>query len=311
MQTTLALYNLLTYAARTKKAVKLFVRPLGLLPSQSDSVTVDDDRYDLTGYRLGKEERQPCRVRIDGWLAPFWRVMEQSGWRIAYKHSLVSGEIVWTLASMQTMDDAGIPTKDALLKYVEKIRPLAGERAHRALEIAISGKVQRLAHTEDGHDSWEVRGSRDVYQTSIMAKSCTCPDAANGAPRWQDGPLCKHRIAAMFITRWEEDTGKRLHAMPPAQEENETITASAELVEYVTVARPQTSKEGWRWVHVRGLGRLSFYSTTEYPTEEAVLRVAISIAQCKAVPFHYCSNATACFSEQNYPHQAVVPALYM
>jgi hypothetical protein len=285
MQTTFAVHNLLTDAAREKRTVKFFLRPLSLLHSRSNGIHVDDGRYDLVGYRLDNEERQPAQVRIDGWLAPFWRAMEESGWRVAHKYRLANGEVVWSLARMQEQQAEGIPTRDDLLCYVEKIRPLAGERSQRALEIAISGKVQRLAPTEDGHDCWQVKGN-DLYTVSIAGRSCSCPDAANGAPRWLNGPLCKHRIAVMYIVRWQEATGKQLRVATPPQQEDELNSAHRAPTEYVTVAAPQTSSEGWRWVHVRGFGKLAFSSREEYPTQEAVLRAAQAVAQAKAVPFY-------------------------
>jgi hypothetical protein len=200
---------------------------------------------------------------------------------------------------------AAVPHEDELLGYAEKIHPLVGERAQRALALVVSGRVQRLAPTEDGHDCWEVKGSQDVYRTSIRARYCSCPDAANGAPRWLDGPLCKHRIAVMYVVRWEEETGKRLSAAPPI-EESESRSEYAPSAEYLTIVPPQTPKQGWRWCHVRGFGRLSLYSSQEYATEEAVLQVALSVAQCKALPFHYTSS-----SSRTYPHHAIAPALYM
>ncbi len=107
----------------------------------------------------------------------------------------------------------GVPTTADLLDYVEKVRPLAGDRAQRALDIAVSGKVTQLPVDESGNDRWQVKGSRDdQYTVSIHGKSCTCPDAENGAPRWMDGPLCKHRLAVMYIVRWQEATARQLAA---------------------------------------------------------------------------------------------------
>jgi hypothetical protein len=288
MQTTFAVHNMLTDAAKARRAVKFFLRPLSLFQSRSNGIPVDDGRYNLVGYRLDNEERQPAQVRIDGWLAPFWRAMEETGWRVANKYKLVNGEVVWSLVPMEQTKNPGIPTREDLLSYVEKIRPMAGVRAQRALEIAISGKIQRLPLTENGHDCWQVLGSRgDIYEVSIKGRYCSCPDAENGAPRWMDGPLCKHRLAVMYITRWEEETGKQLRERKTVHAVKERGADSNGVPEeYVTIAPPSSSAQGWRWVHVRGNGRLAMQSNQEFPTHDEALRVAQTIAQCKAVPFY-------------------------
>ncbi|MBX2997117.1 MAG: SWIM zinc finger family protein [Caldilineaceae bacterium] len=286
MQSLLTFHHLLGYAARTRKMLKLYVRPTG---EYRGGIAVDDGKYEVVGYRINGEDRQPCALSIDGWTAPFWRVMEENSWKVAHRQGTNGGEFVWQLHPMVEDRVFGVPTAEELLGYVDKMRPLAGERAGRALELAISGKIAHLPVADNGEDRWQVDGSHGHHYTvSIRGRSCTCPDAANGAPRWMDAPLCKHRIAVMYIHRWEEATGKRLCQQSPIYINDEGCTPSRrEPEEYVTIAPPTTSKEGWRWVHVRGAGRLTLYSRQEFASQDAVLPVAQSIAQSKSVPFLY------------------------
>lgn len=286
MQSLLTFHHLLGYAARTHKSLKLYVRPLG---SYQGGIAVDDGRYIVTGYRVNGDGRQPCNLPINGWTAPFWRVMEENNWKVAHRQGTNGGEFVWQLHPMVEEKAFGVPTSEELLGYVDKMRPLAGERAGRALELAISGKIVHLPVADNGEDRWQVNGSHNEHYTvSIRGRTCTCPDAANGAPRWMDAPLCKHRIAVMYITRWEEATGKRLCQQSTIYVDEEGCSPSCgEVEEYVTIAPPATSKEGWRWLHVRGFGKLSLYSRQEYVSQEAVLPIAQSVAQSKAVPFLY------------------------
>jgi hypothetical protein len=293
MKTILAFHNLLIFATRTRKTLKLYLCSSG---SRIDSsIAVDDGHYEVVGYRLNQEERQSCQLSIEGWLAPFWRIMEADGWMVANKNRTGRGEIVWQLRHLETESRQGYPCQDELAGYVNKIRPLAGERAQRALEIAISGKVQHLKPDENGADCWQVSGSQgQSYIVSISGKSCTCPDAANGAPRWLDGPLCKHRLAVMYCKRWEEATGKQICSEEVDSQDQASVPVLATVPdEYVSIA-PPAAGQGWRWVHVRGHGRLAICSTQEYPNQDTVLKAAISVAQCKAVPFYYRnSQATA------------------
>ena len=80
--------------------------------------------------------------------------------------------------------------------------PGIGERAVKAAELIVTGQVSRLPD-QSGIDAWIVgsqTGQRS-YAVSIRGRSCDCQDAAHGAPRHNGGPLCKHRLAAMFMFR--------------------------------------------------------------------------------------------------------------
>ncbi len=288
MQSVLHLNNLLHYAARTKHPVSLYVRPTGC-PSTSQGIPVDDGLYQVTGYVMGDEPRQAYDYTINGWLSPFWRVMEATGWRVASRHKAIQGERRWSLARMDELLLPGLPTRDQLLDYVEKIRPLAGERAERGLEIATSGKVHKLTPLSDGKDRWEVDGTETgcgAYTVSIQGRYCTCPDATSGAaPRWFNAPLCKHRLAVMYITRWQEDQQR---AQETAQVNNLPCTppTPAYPTDYITITPPVRSNEGWRWSQVRHSGAYTRYSQEEYPNQEVVMRVARSIADCKDLPLY-------------------------
>lgn len=287
MQSVLHLNNMLLYAARTKHSVSLYVRPTGL-PSTSQGIPVDDGLYHITGYVMGDEARQPYDYAIQGWLSPFWRAMEQSGWRVAARHKVTGGERRWSLARMDELLLPGLPTRDQLLDYVEKIRPLAGERAERALEIATSGKVHKLTPLSDGKDRWQVDGTETTcgaYTVSIQGRYCTCPDAASGAPRWFDAPLCKHRIAVMYICRWQEDE-QRAQEIAKANHQPYTPASPAYPAEYITIAPPSNAKAGWRWSQVRHQGALTRHSQDEFPSQDAAMRVARVVADCKNLPLY-------------------------
>jgi len=294
MQFVLRLNNLLHYAARTKHSVSLYVRPTGC-PSTSQGIPVDDGLYHITGYVMGDEARQPYDYAIQGWLSPFWRVMEQSGWRVAARHKASQGERRWSLARMDEVLLPGLPTRDQLLDYVEKMRPLAGERAERALEIATSGKVHKLTPLSDGKDRWQVDGTETTcgaYTVSIQGRYCTCPDAASGAPRWFDAPLCKHRIAVMYICRWQEDE-ERAQEIAKANHQPYTPATPAYPPDYITITPPSRSNEGWRWSQVRSHGALARYSHEEYPSPETAMRVARIVADCKGLPLYLNGYATS------------------
>jgi len=287
MQSVLALNNLLHYAARTKRPVSLYVRATGY-PQSSQGIPVDDGLYAITGYTLGDEARQAYDYAVQGWLSPFWRVMEQSGWRVASRCKAVKGERRWTLARMDEVTLPGMPTREQLLDYVEKIRPLAGERAERGLEIATSGKVHKLLPALDGKDRWEVDSTGagcGAYSVSILGRYCSCPDAASGAPRWFDAPLCKHRLAVMFIYRWQEDE-QRARECAQANNQPHTPVTPSYPPEYITIAPPSNPRNGWRWSQVRHAGALTRYSQEEYPSQDTAMRVARVVADCKSLPLY-------------------------
>lgn len=85
----------------------------------------------------------------------------------------------------------------------------AGERAVKAAAIVLEGKITRLQDGPDGCDRWSVQGSRGLpYEVSIKGHTCQCPDAEHAAPRTPatptnpgGTPLCKHMLAAMYLTK--------------------------------------------------------------------------------------------------------------
>lgn len=82
--------------------------------------------------------------------------------------------------------------------------PQAGERAVKAAELLLAGKVQRLDNDSQGRDRWAVYGSASLpdgtprpYSVSIKRGTCDCGDrTAPTSPAGQK--LCKHMIAAMY-----------------------------------------------------------------------------------------------------------------
>lgn len=88
------------------------------------------------------------------------------------------------------------PILDAALASL----PGVGERAVKAAELIVTGQVSRLPD-QSGKDRWIVgsQAGQRSYTVSIRDRSCDCRDAAHGAPRHNGGPLCKHRLAAMFL----------------------------------------------------------------------------------------------------------------
>lgn len=82
-----------------------------------------------------------------------------------------------------------------------------GERAVKAAELLLAGKVQRQANDRQGRDWWAVFGSATrlgggprPYQVSIKAGTCDCQDQrAPLSPQGQK--LCKHMLACMYALK--------------------------------------------------------------------------------------------------------------
>jgi predicted nucleic acid-binding Zn finger protein len=82
-----------------------------------------------------------------------------------------------------------------------------GERAVKAAELLLAGKVQRISNDAQGRDQWAAYGdAKDTngkplpYTVSIKAGTCGCMDMA--APKSQTGQkLCKHMLAAMYALK--------------------------------------------------------------------------------------------------------------
>ncbi len=154
--------TLLMQAQLAQNSLRLLVRRTGLCTADSQGLPHDDGRYLIHRYRHG-DEWQECQIPVEGWLSPFWKTVEEIGWHLTHKQRTGHESYTWVLAPMQILVAPGLPTKEELLGYVEKIRPMAGERAQRALAIALSGEVQQAGVDEAGKDRWQVAGS----QTSL------------------------------------------------------------------------------------------------------------------------------------------------
>ncbi len=98
-----------------------------------------------------------------------------------------------------------------------------------------------------------------------------------------DAPLCKHRLAVMYITRWEQDQHRRYAPSSPPDARDEAAQGAPQ-PPYVTIAPPSHSKEGWRWVYVRRPGQLNRHSTQEFPTPQAALKAAEAVAVGYNIP---------------------------
>jgi predicted nucleic acid-binding Zn finger protein len=97
-----------------------------------------------------------------------------------------------------------------------------GERAVKAAELVLSGKVQKT------NGVWLVQGeASQPYEVSISNGYCTCPDAKHGAPRdHRNRPLCKHMLAAMYLVKLgatRTPTAGELLASLIAQADGQTI----------------------------------------------------------------------------------------
>lgn len=275
--------SLLIQATLAETRLHLKVSKSIPIVENAQGIVSDDGKYQVLQYRI-RDTWESCSMSIDGWLSPFWKTLEEIGWRLVHKQRTSSVDYTWTLAPMKEVVATGFPTRNDLLPYVEKIRPLAGDRAQRGLELAISGKVQKVGVGDQGEDLWRVLASRgDAYSVSIKARYCTCPDAANGAPRWFDAPLCKHRIAVMYICRWQEDAQQGYCNSPTNHTETKTADTN-QLTEYITIAPPVVSGQGWRWIHVYTSGKLNRSSTDEFPNREQAIQTAQVVAQCKNLP---------------------------
>lgn len=100
-------------------------------------------------------------------------------------------------------------TRNAISPFIDAAvaRFPVGERAVKAAELLLGGKVQRLDDDRQGRDRWAVYGSGTMpggqprpYRVSIKAGTCDCPDrAAPASPQGQK--LCKHMLAAMYALK--------------------------------------------------------------------------------------------------------------
>lgn len=246
---------------------KLYVRRLST-PTAVQGIPVSDGHYRIVGYRFDGEKRMDCDITIQDWLDPFWKQMETVGVKVASRIRNGGGEYIWSLAPLESVPQPKGPSPEELLPFVEEARILAGHRAHRGLEIALSGKVQFLSNGT-APDQWQVQGSRgDTYTVSIQGKSCTCPDAANGAPRHEDAPLCKHRLACIFIQRWQAQ-------QKPPQLDPE--------VQYITVTA--TRPDEWHWQHYQPHG-FTRTSRDAFPCRTEAVATAQVIARTRNLPLY-------------------------
>lgn len=258
------------YAHLCTPGCKLYVRRLSI-PTGAQGIPVSDGHYRIVAYRLDDGQRMDCDITIQDWLDPFWKQMEKAGVKVASRVRNGGGEYLWTLAALDDGPQTEGPSREDLLPFVEEARILAGHRAHRGLEIALSGKVRFLSNGT-APDRWQVQGSRgDTYTVSIQGKSCTCPDAANGAPRHEDAPLCKHRLACIFIQRWQ---AQQLPTKP------QTLDPEAE---YITVSATHPGE--WHWLHYRPHG-FTLTSRDIFPCQADALATAKIVASTRRLPLY-------------------------
>lgn len=154
------------------------------------------------------------------------------------------------------------PIIDAALANI----PAVGPRAIKAAELIVTGHVSRLPD-HAGRDRWIVSsqtGSQS-YAVSIRGKSCDCQDAAPAAPQHNGGPLCKHRLAAMFLFKLVGDVpptpGDQIRAI--------LDTATTNGAETVTLF---VSAD----YHSQDAGRVTAYRTGTSPRTEAQIEIDAS-----------------------------------
>ena len=96
-----------------------------------------------------------------------------------------------------------LPTLDALQPLVDRgDRFGLTNRAHKAAQMAVDGKVTRLPSAGRGHDRWRVEGATGIYHVSVSDHLCGCKfHAINGRLGGYDA-LCSHQLAAIFLSLW-------------------------------------------------------------------------------------------------------------
>lgn len=89
----------------------------------------------------------------------------------------------------------------ALARHAEKKFPALTTRPLNAAELVRAGKV-----TQVSCDLFEVQSQtgEDTYAVDLDARSCTCYDYSHNAPMVCDGPMCKHRMAALLWLKVNE-----------------------------------------------------------------------------------------------------------
>lgn len=80
-------------------------------------------------------------------------------------------------------------------------------RAHAAAEIVQSGQIDFLGYTFGGDDYWQI----GEYTCSKSAGACNCKDFS--APAVNNGRMCKHRVAAMFVIKLQMAAMDRLKTL--------------------------------------------------------------------------------------------------
>lgn len=100
------------------------------------------------------------------------------------------------IADLHSMADRALEMFPTLAYRGEHVRGVP-DRATAALEIVERGEVvSRGTLPFSGHDAWEVSG----YKVSVGGKTCNCEDRTAPVDA-KLGRLCKHRLAAMFVTK--------------------------------------------------------------------------------------------------------------
>lgn len=97
---------------------------------------------------------------------------------------------------------ADLSTIQALIARGKARSPELSSRLERALVIVF---FRTMEHLPTGQ--WVIAGGHNesYYTVAAGGTDCTCPDAAQRAPRG----LCKHRLAVMLVERAEQELTAR------------------------------------------------------------------------------------------------------
>lgn len=93
---------------------------------------------------------------------------------------------------------ADLSTIQTLIARGKARSPELSSRLERALVIVFFRSMEQLPG-----GAWVIAGehTESYYTVAAGGTDCTCPDAAQRAPRG----LCKHRLAVMLVERAEEE----------------------------------------------------------------------------------------------------------
>lgn len=92
-----------------------------------------------------------------------------------------------------------------------------GSRADAAAEYAERHQARFIGNLPNGHDFWAI----DDHICTIKGRYCDCRDQR--APMHDGGRLCKHRLAAMFVTKLEWAAMQRIRALMDAAPDHSLV----------------------------------------------------------------------------------------